>query len=110
MRSLKSAATRRRQIISGGGRADGTRPRKRYEAASGAKLFTMNSDMNVRIVNRLLNTASIGMSMLSIFTKGQPEKGVCMSIAIALLLASMVQMMLLRWRPETFGDRPTDQE
>lgn len=70
----------------------------------------MNSGRNVRIVNRLLNTASIGMSVLSIFTKTQPEKGIFIGIAIALLLASMVQMILFRWVPEAFGDRPTDSE
>jgi hypothetical protein len=70
----------------------------------------MNSGRNVRIVNRLLNTASIGMSVLSIFTRTQPEKGIFIAIAIGFLLASMVQMILFRWGPEVFGDRPTDSE
>jgi hypothetical protein len=70
----------------------------------------MNSERNVRIVNRLLNTASIAMSVLTIFTRTQPEKGIFITIAVGLLLASMVQMILFRWGPGAFGDRPSDSE
>jgi hypothetical protein len=70
----------------------------------------MNSGRNVRIVNRLLNTASIGMSVLAIFIKTQPEKGILITCAVVVLLASTVQMILFRWGPEAFGDRPTDSE
>ena len=74
------------------------------------KTLTMNSGRNVRIVNRLLNTASIGMSVLAIFTGTQPEKGIYITCAVAFLLASMVQMILFRWKPGAFGDRPGDPE
>jgi hypothetical protein len=68
----------------------------------------MNSGRNVRIVNRLLITGSVGMSALGIFTKTQPEKKIYSAIAIGFLLAALIQMMLFKWKPEAFGDRPTD--
>ena len=73
-----------------------------------AKTFTMNSGRNTRIVNRLLNTASIALSVLAIFTETQPEKGIYISCAAAFLLASMAQMILFRWGPGAFKDRPGD--
>jgi len=66
----------------------------------------MNSRDNVRLVLRLLVIGCLFASVGGVVAEAKSTKGVLIGLAVAFLLGGIITLIIYRWKPGAFKDRP----